>query len=288
MRTSVHQGWRITECLGTYWTDHGQHQKSADFIWRKLCIINRHFDMNMPLAHLNNAHILDFRAKRNGEGIGRTTINRDMSIFRASINHAVDMYAQPAPAIAWRKLRYPESDVRIRFLSIEEYNTLIAHCDEQMAFAIMFAVMTGLRKTAMLDLKWHQVDLNAKTITIPTGKAGRPQVLRIAAALMPEMLRHRKAAGYVFARRNFRKRWEAARARSGVEDFRWHDLRHTFGSWARQNGADLLDVCEAMGHSTVAVTQRYAHIDPAGNITAFDRAGEKLAHNLAHSTPKRA
>jgi hypothetical protein len=66
----------------------------------------------------------------------------------------------------------------------------------------------------------------------------------------------------VFDWTNFRKRWEAAVKAAGLVDFHFHDLRHTFASWARMNRADLADISEALDHSTVAVTMRYAHIKP--------------------------
>lgn len=285
---SVTDGWRITECLGTYWTEHGQHQRSADFIWGKLSIIDRLLDTKIKMADLTNSDLLDFRARRKGEGIGQSTINRDLAILKAAINHAVDLHAQKAPAIAWRKLRYGESEYRIRFLSIDEFEALTEAADEDMAFAIMAAVTTGLRKTSMIDIKWHQVDLAGRSITIPKGKGKRPHIVRITEPLLSDLLRRRKRSGFVFTRTNFRKRWEAARSAAGIEDIRWHDLRHTFGSWGRQGGADLLDLKEALDHSSVAVTMRYAHIDPHDSITAFERAAGKLTQSLTQSGKKRA
>lgn len=280
--------WRLTDCIGTYWHDHGQHQKSSDFIWTKICAIERNLDVNAAMAGLTNAQLLEYRARRRGEGVGGATINRDLAILKAALNHAALMHGQVAPAIAWKKLRYSENEIRVRFLSIEEYQALIEAADKDMAFAILAAVATGLRKTSMLDLKWHQVDLSAKAITIPRGKGKRPQVVRIAEALRYELLARRKRSGYVFLRGNFRKRWEAARAAAGIEDFHWHDLRHTFGSWARQGGADLLDIMDAMGHSSSAVTMRYAHVDPETHVTAFDRAGQKLSRSVSRDDSKTA
>ncbi|MES1985029.1 MAG: tyrosine-type recombinase/integrase [Pseudomonadota bacterium] len=75
---------------------------------------------------------------------------------------------------------------------------------------------------------------------------------------------------------NYKRRWAAAVKKAGLVDFRFHDLRHTFASWARMNGADLADICEALDHSGVAVTQRYAHIQPDRVTTAFERVAELL------------
>ena len=73
---------------------------------------------------------------------------------------------------------------------------------------------------------------------------------------------------------NFRSRWQRAVKAAELVDFRFHDLRHTFASWARMAGADLADICEALGHSDISVTMRHAHIEPIEHRTAFDRFSE--------------
>jgi integrase len=65
-----------------------------------------------------------------------------------------------------------------------------------------------------------------------------------------------------------------------VEDFRFHDLRHTFASWARQAGADIADICEALGHASISMTMRYAHIKPDEHLTAFDRVSDSLMRDV--------
>lgn len=76
--------------------------------------------------------------------------------------------------------------------------------------------------------------------------------------------------------RNFRKRWDKAVSDAKLPDFRFHDLRHTFASWARMAGADIADVCDALGHSNVSVTMRYAHIEPKQHKNAFDRVADDV------------
>jgi integrase len=88
--------------------------------------------------------------------------------------------------------------------------------------------------------------------------------------------------GKVFDTTNFEKRWRAATKAAGLIDFRFHDLRHTFASWARQSGADIADVKDALGHSDISMTMRYAHIRPDAENTAFDKVSAALA---AHSAP---
>jgi integrase len=73
------------------------------------------------------------------------------------------------------------------------------------------------------------------------------------------------AVGYVFGSRNwnsFRSAWEAALTAAGIENFRFHDLRHTFASWLVQRGRTLKEVQEALGHQTIIMTMRYSHLAP--------------------------
>jgi integrase len=276
--------------LGTYYTEHAQHLRSHSFVWQKITLFDSLLDTSLLIGSLTTARLIEYRAKRRGDGIALPTINRDMAILKAAINHAVNAHGIAAPSIDWKRLRAPENEHRIRFLSREEFAALIAAAEPGMQLAITAAVTTGLRKSAMLAIEWHQVDLRGRTITIPRGKGRKPQVIRIAGPLLDLLKAQRSAAGKadasddkvvqlrgpVFDRLNFRKRWEKARATAGLVDFHWHDLRHTFATWARQGGADLIALKEALGHSSVAVTQRYMHVDADETLTTFDRAAAGL------------
>lgn len=289
------ESWKLTHVLGTYYTDHAQHLRSHSFVWQKITLFDSLLDTQQPLTSLTTRQLMDYRAKRRGAGIDRPTINRDLAVLKAAINHAVNAHGLAAPAIDWKRLRYPENEHRVRFLSREEFDALIAAADPGMQLAITAAVTTGLRKTAMLAIEWHQVDLRGRTITIPKGKGRKPQVVGIAAPLLELLKQHRASQtastagkaqresasvvqlrGPVFDLTNFRKRWDKARAAAGLVDFHWHDLRHTFATWARQGGADLLELQKAMAHSSIAVTARYMHIGAEETTTAFDRAAAGL------------
>ena len=125
----------------------------------------------------------------------------------------------------------------------------------------------------ILKMEWHQVDLHGGTITVMRTKGMKPGSVQIVAPLRAALARTpaKKRKGPVFDTTNFKRRWMAATKAAALVDFHFHDLRHTFASWARQNGADLADICEALMHSSVGVTMRYAHIRKGEDVTAFDR-----------------
>ena len=91
----------------------------------------------------------------------------------------------------------------------------------------------------------------------------------------------------VFDRTGFRRRWDSAIKAANLDNVRFHDLRHTFASWARIAGADLATIMEALDHSHISVTMRYAHINPQTHRTAFDAAAEMLGPAQSAPTQRR-
>jgi len=290
LQTSRHKpaAWRIRECFAAYWEDHGQHQATEDDIWRSLEILSAHFKPDTDIAAITNSSVMDFRAKRRGGSIkvddrefgqvSPSTVNRDLAYLKAALTWANTMHGQQMPPLAWKRLRMAEPEHRIRFAGGDEFTRLLQGAHASVQAIVVAAVTTGLRKANLLTLDWHQVDLGRSTITIPRTKGRKPLAVRITPPLAAVLGRTppKERTGRVFDTTNFRKRFEAAVKTAGMVDFHFHDLRHTFASWARMNGADLSDICDALGHSTVAVTMRYAHIKPDTRDTAFDRVGEML------------
>lgn len=119
---------------------------------------------------------------------------------------------------------------------------------------VVLAAYTGIRKGQLLGLNSSHV--RGDCIWLGTeGKTSRPQVIPV----------HHKAQAFLdglpFGDDNLlRREWDAARAQLGLSHYRFHDLRHTAASWLLQAGADLQTVRDLLGHSTITMTQRYAHL----------------------------
>lgn len=262
--------WRLRDCLGAYWKERGQHHRSSDTIFAKLAALSRILGPDTMIVDLTNAMLLDYRAVRRGEGLEAHSVNRDYACLQGALSHARTIHGQQVPVLAWGEIKAEEPPHRIRFLSQNEYGRLLAVCDPAMQKIIKVAVATGLRKDNLLSLDWKQVDLSSGRITVLL-KGNKLHTVRmtpeIRAALATDIVRK----GLVFDTTNFRRRWHRAVALAELDDFRFHDLRHTFASWARMAGADLADICDALGHSNISVTMRYAHIEPEHHVTAFDR-----------------
>lgn len=275
-RPTHRQSWAITHVIATWWDEHARHTRSSDAIWSNIENLSRCLDCTIMLEDLLAPRLLDFRARRRGEGASGPTINRDLAYLKAAINHAVKLHGKTAPALNWKSLKYPESPWRVRFLSAEEYAALIAAAHADLRPIIIAAVATGLRRGNLREMQWHQVDLPGGTITVPRTKAGRPVTVRISAPLRTALVAIRRPKGDVFDWTNFKRRWIRAVADAGLQDFRFHDLRHTFASWARKGGADLISLRDALDHSSIDMTMRYAHIVSDQQQTPFDHASSAM------------
>lgn len=275
--------WTVHMMYEAYWDEHAQDRRSSTTILGQLANMRRHLGRDRKVSTLTNKMLLDYRAKRRGEGLEPHSINREITILHAAMRHVEEVHGVTIPKLKWAKLRTKEPPPRQRYLTFEEWNELLAVAHPSLKPILICAVTTGLRKENILGLDWRQVRLSAKRIAL-TVKGDKIHEVRIGPLLMAALTRDTKRKGKVFDTTNFAKRWIAARKDAGLADFRFHDLRHTFASWARQNGADIADVKEALGHSDIAMTMRYAHIKPDAEDTAFDRVSAALT---SHSTPQR-
>lgn len=166
---------------------------------------------------------------------------------------------------------------RTRYLTKEEYGRLLAACTSDVHVDVVkTAVMTGMRHGELLDFEKSWIKWNLHEIHLPAEftKADKERIIPMSVEL-EETLRHRCAStecAHVFCYLDretqthvpfttFKNFFYAARRRAGLKDLRFHDLRHTFGSWWAQADGNLLALKDVMGHSTVKVTERYSHVN---------------------------
>ncbi len=174
-----------------------------------------------------------------------------------------------------RKVRKPkEPRGRVRFLSDDERKRLLVACkesDNNLLYAIVvLALSTGARKTEILTLKWDQVDLQRGQITLYETKNNEIRSLPLtghALELIKGISKVRSIdTDLLFPGKkrkepiNIRWIWEIALKQAEIADFRFHDLRHSAASYLAMNGATLAEIAEVLGHKTLAMVKRYAHL----------------------------
>jgi integrase len=236
------------------------------------------------LDQITRADITRLAERRKREGVSNGTVNRMIALIRAVLNKAAKEWEWIDRAPAVRML--PEPKRRIRFLTREEADRLISELPEHLAEMVRFSLATGLREQNVVGLKWADVDIDRQCCWVwhdeAKGQSDIPVPLNSNAIAVVRRQRGRHPV-YVFTyqggpvTRANNHAWRKALNRAGVEDFRWHDLRHTWASWHVQAGTPIHALQELGGWKTVEMVRRYAHLSPAhlaefaGNLERDDR-----------------
>lgn len=249
----------VDEACGRYWIEKGQHLGWAEHVERHLRWIVGEGTGDILLADLRTADVGAVVARRKSSGAGAAGVNRTLSVMRSVMARAQKNWGVEVQHIDWKAHFQKEPKGRVRWLTPAEAQRLCEALPEHVRLAVEWSLYTGTRKGETYGLKKTDVDLERGTATVH-GKTGRRAVLLSAEAR--GVLAQCKTPGlYVFDRTNQRKHFAKAVEACGLTDFHWHDLRHTHATWLRQGGAALEIVARSLGHSTIQVTQRYAHVD---------------------------
>ncbi|TFW05785.1 site-specific integrase [Oxalobacteraceae bacterium OM1] len=197
------------------------------------------------------------------------TANRLLALIRAIMRKAaLDWEWIDKPPVV--KL-YREAKRRVRYLTPEQAATLLRELPEHLADMVRFSLATGLRRANVTKLEWSQVDIARKVAWIhgDQAKAGKPIHVTLNATALDMLTKQvGKHPRWVFTYKGkpvtqvTTKAWYKALGRAGIEDFRWHDLRHTWASWLTQQGVPLNVIQEMGAWESSEMVKRYAHLAP--------------------------
>ncbi|MCP1469575.1 integrase [Sphingobium sp. OAS761] len=196
------------------------------------------------------------------------TRNRYMALIRAIFRKAQREWEWIDQIPAFKA--YGEgSKIRVRHLTHEQAEALLEALPDHQREVVLFALTTGLRQGNILGLTWDRVDMARRMATIGHGDTKNGSALGVPLneiALAVLQRQWGKHPTHVFTYRgnplrsaNTRK-WRAALKACGIEDFRWHDLRHTWASWLRQNDVPTWVLQELGGWKSESMVRRYAHM----------------------------
>lgn len=219
------------------------------------------------LENISRSMIDTITEKRVGEGVSNATVNRMLEVLRAILRRCVNEWEWLDKAPMVRMLKEPTR--RIRYLNREEADRLIAELPEHLADMVAFSLATGLRRSNVTGLLWSQVDLERGVAWIHADQAKARKAIPVplnsdAVAIIRRSLERHPT--HVFSYRGATitqvstKAWYAALERAGIQDFRWHDLRHTWASWHVQCGTPLFALQEMGGWESSEMVRRYAHL----------------------------
>jgi integrase len=285
-----------------YFRDARQNLKSADETIRKITAdFSQYFDK--PIEELTPFMFAKWRTKRLESGAKAATVNRTLSTLRSALNSGVKSgLIESSPLQRMSKLKESDSKSIIRYLSDGERERLESSLEERerrlqrkdggnprgefwdyLRPAVLVSLNTGIRRNTLFSLVWGDVDFASQTLSLrgeisKNGKTARIPLNDDAFDVLSSWRGQSEKRGdsdLIFPSpktgdklHNARRSWEGVLREAGIDNFRWHDMRHDFASQLVMRGVDLTVVCELMNHSNLKLTMRYAHLAPKQKLDA--------------------
>jgi integrase len=264
------------------WLEEKGHKASLRDDLRNFRWLHSHL-AGMELSQVDRDVVEEIAQARRREGVRNGTVNRTLALLRSVLRAASEDWEWLERAPRVRLL--PEPKGRVRFLTTEECSRLLAELPEHLRAMVRFSVLTGLRQRNVRELRWAQVDLERRFVWVHANQAKGGE--GIAVPLTAEAVRivseqSGRNAEFVFTYRGKPipqangTAWRAALQRAKVEDFRWHDLRHTWATLHAQAGTPLHVLQELGGWRTASMVRRYAHLTGAHLSTHVDAFGTRV------------
>jgi integrase len=280
------QNIMLPEFLDFYLRDYSyiNNKPSTHYRNTRICKnLIRHFG-NIHLYEITDVDIDNYKKARRERGIKLATINRELALLKAAFNKARQwkVLQTTIPEIKLFKV----DNTRVRYLTEEEYHKLVDISPEPLKSIMVVAVNTGMRRGELLSLKWQDVDIKERIITLRDTKSKETRYIPVNNVVTDILIGMNAVLGceYVFAGKEGKSHisesyvshlFEKIVKEAGIKDFHYHDLRHTFASWLVMKGIDLKTVQELLGHKTFNMTLRYSHLSPEHKKLAVEILEEK-------------
>ncbi|HEY4380545.1 MAG TPA: site-specific integrase [Acidobacteriaceae bacterium] len=291
--------YRMSELINRYWTHYGSKKASAD---REKSIVEgiRSELGRKFVREVDGIAVQRWYEKLTGvRGLADNTAVRHFNVMHHMMEKASTIWSKetgidrnPADLV---EVNRPD-DSRERYLSEDELHRLKVALDERMfrkgtkdinqtnlrmRLIVLIAVSTGMRSTEIHRLRWSDVMYSEGLLAVRTRlKNGKVRYVPMSSELAEEIRRYPAVidqdrifppkGGPTSRRQRLEGSFEDLLERAKIQDFWFHDLRHTFASWYMMNGGDLYELAKLLGHANIKMTERYAklgraHITKTGN-----------------------
>ena len=249
---------RLWQDAAVRWLREQSHKASLEDDKEKLRWLDRYL-ANRELESINRALIDAITEEKRADGCSTATVNRTLALIRAILRKCARDWEWLDRAPAIRLLKEPTR--RIRFLSHHQARALLRELPPHLRDMATFTLATGL--------SWEQVDLSRKLAWIHPDQAKARKAIAVplndtALQVVREQRGKHPVQVFTYEGQPIKQvstaAWYKALKRAGIEDFRWHDLRHTWASWHVQGGTPLFTLQELAGWETEKMVRRYAHM----------------------------
>jgi integrase len=229
----------------------------------------------VPIIDIDRCVVDALTLRKVKTGVANGTVNRMLALVRSVLRRAALDWEWMDKLPKVRLLREPVR--RVRYLTHAQAQRLLEQLPGHLAEMATFALATGLRKSNVTGLQWSQVDLTRRMAWVHPDQSKTRKAIAVPLnedAMRVLLLRVGGHSTHVFALKGepiaqvSTAAWKKALKRAGIEDFRWHDLRHTWASWHVQNGTPLNVLQELGGWESAQMVRRYAHFS-AGHLSAY-------------------
>jgi integrase len=265
----------------------GQQRSFINNKRRYLENFKQSFGEDRLLSTIRFVDLESYRSALRGRVVGGhprsdAAVNREMACLKHLLRKAVEWQLLERSAFdQGRSLMVKENNARLRFLTESEIELLLTACSAELLPIVECALLTGMRRGEILGLRWEQV--RNGFIYLQRTKTNLSRQIPISKALGAVLAAQPREREFVFGRRDVKRAWAAAVKKAGLSDLRFHDLRHTFASQTLMAGGGIRDVQELLGHTTLKMTLRYAHL-----TQEHKRAAVELVSSLPAFRHKKA
>lgn len=247
----------------------------------------------LKVLDLSALHIREWR-DRLASSHKPAGVNRKMAVVRSMWNWGRAARLIPQDRAWPQRIMMKGARGRTRFLDDAELARLLTAAEGSalMHSLLTVALSTGMRKGEILRMRWEDIDQQKQTVTIHTTKTDRPRSVYLAPAAIEALKRMRvvkvtalrgqiwlQANGVPLNESSLGKRWRRIRKVAKLDDFKFHDIRHSCASWLAQNGASLYQIGAVLGHSSPATTARYAHLIAGAQMPGHAAINDKLTRS---------
>lgn len=223
------------------------------------------------------------------------TVNRYLASLSIAMTIATNEWLWMVENPMRKVKKRSEPRGRTRFLTDKEQESLLRACQEvncpYLYVVVVIALGTGCRYSEVLNLRWQDVDFEKSIVRFMDTKNGEHRAVPLSKHPKKILKEHSKnkliTSDYVFPRKDgkapldIRKQWGKALEKSEINDFNFHDLRHTAASNLAKSGATLMELSHVLGHKTLQMVKRYAHLTDQHTAKILEKM------NKAQFSPKK-